>query len=224
MPKVSVIIPAFNAERFIRDTIDSALAQTHRDVAVIVVDDSSTDDTADVLRGYGSRITVHRQPNGGAATARNTGASLATGEWLAFLDADDLWLPEKLERQLALQPAAFASPPLHIGDRGALPRKAASPRCTTATCFARCCAKAIITSSSVMVRRDVFQRLGGFSRVQNAEDWDSGPRREHHPVSYCPEPSLRYRFHAGGKSCNHRKTSSRGAAWCRARCGCMAAD
>src|SRR6186713_1391152 len=101
MERVSVIIPAYNAEPFIRDSVSSALAQTHRDLEVIVVNDGSTDGTKDRLREFGDRIRVHEQANKGLPGARNAGAGLSTGSWIAFLDADDLWMPEKIERQLA---------------------------------------------------------------------------------------------------------------------------
>src|SRR5436305_4940478 len=100
MKTVSVIIPAYNYARYIAEAIDGALAQTHAPLEVIVVDDESTDDTPRVLAGYGDRIRTIRQPNGGAAAARNTGMAAARGEYVAFLDADDVWLPRKLELQL----------------------------------------------------------------------------------------------------------------------------
>ena len=112
MARVSVVIPAYNAANFIRDTVDSALAQTHRDLEVIVVNDGSTDDTLNRLQPYGSRIRVLDLANGGVARARNTGVKEATGSWIAFLDADDLWRPEKIERQLANSDA-----PLRYTDR-----------------------------------------------------------------------------------------------------------
>ncbi|MBV1799994.1 glycosyltransferase [Siccirubricoccus sp. G192] len=98
--RVSVIIPAYNAARSLPRTIDSVLAQTVPPAEIIVVDDGSADETAAVAEAYGDRVRVIRKPNGGPASARNLGAREATGEWLALLDADDQWLPEKLERQL----------------------------------------------------------------------------------------------------------------------------
>src|SRR5689334_19825269 len=99
---VSVLIPVYNGAQFIREAVDSVLAQRDVTVEVIVIDDGSTDETSRILESYGDSIRVLRQKNGGHVNARNNGAKLAHGEWLAFLDADDMWQPEKLARQLAI--------------------------------------------------------------------------------------------------------------------------
>ena len=99
---ISVVIPAYNAGRHLARTIDSVLAQTFCALEIIVVDDGSTDDTAEVARTYGSKIRYIAQNNAGASVARNTGIEAAKGEWIAFLDADDEWLPEKLAKQTEL--------------------------------------------------------------------------------------------------------------------------
>jgi GT2 family glycosyltransferase len=101
-PRVSAIVPAYNSVRYLPEAIDSVLAQTYRDFEIIVVDDGSTDGTQGVLARYGDRIRVVRQSNQGSAAARNAGILAARGEFIAFLDADDLWLPQKLERQMRL--------------------------------------------------------------------------------------------------------------------------
>ena len=101
-PLVSVVIPAYNAAGFVRRAVDSVLAQTFADFELLVVDDGSTDGTREVLAGYGDRLRVLAQPNGGPAAARNQGLHHAQGEYVAFLDADDHWLPQKLSRQLQL--------------------------------------------------------------------------------------------------------------------------
>lgn len=98
-PTVSVIIPAYNAAGFIHHAIESALAQTHRPLEVIVVDDGSSDDTAAVAARYPVRVI--RQANGGPGSARNTGVQAARGEWIALLDHDDTWAPDKTRQQLA---------------------------------------------------------------------------------------------------------------------------
>lgn len=98
---VSVIIPTYNRADLVSHAIASALAQTHRPCEVIVVDDGSTDDTAERCRQWGDRIRYHRIANGGVSAARNAGIALARGEWVALLDSDDAWMPTKLEVQLA---------------------------------------------------------------------------------------------------------------------------
>lgn len=101
--QVSVIIPAYKAAGTICRTIDSVLAQTHPAHEIIVVDDGSPDDQVPVIqRTYGDRVFLIRQPNGRTARARNTGIAQATGEVIAFVDADDYWEPEKLQRQIAV--------------------------------------------------------------------------------------------------------------------------
>ncbi len=96
MPAVSVIVPTYNCARFLAESLDSIFAQTERDVEVIVVDDGSTDDTPRVLDGYAGRITVVEGAHGGLSSARNLGLARATGEWIAFHDADDVAVPDRL--------------------------------------------------------------------------------------------------------------------------------
>jgi len=98
---VSVVIPCFNAEATVADTIGSALAQTWRDIEVIVVDDGSTDGSAGILRGFGNRIRTEFGPNRGASAARNRATALASGSFIQYLDADDLLAAEAIERRLA---------------------------------------------------------------------------------------------------------------------------
>ncbi len=99
---VSVIIPTYNCPGFLTAAIESVLAQTYTELEVVVVDDGSTDNTAEVVRGFESRVRYVYQDNAGTAAARNTGIKAARGEVIAFLDHDDLWLPEKLELQLPM--------------------------------------------------------------------------------------------------------------------------
>jgi len=98
---VSVVIPTYNRQHFIGTAIDSVLAQTYRDVEIIVVDDGSTDGTKEALRPYGKAIRYISQRNQGCGAARNTGILSAKGEWVALLDSDDVWHPQKLESQLS---------------------------------------------------------------------------------------------------------------------------
>jgi GT2 family glycosyltransferase len=211
MPHVSVIIPAYNAEAFIDDTVRSALDQTYRDLEVIVVDDGSTDGTLEKLRTYGSRIRVHRQANGGVARARNSGVTLATGSWIAFLDADDLWLPHKIERQLAFDdvPMSFTDR-LNIGVLGDLPEvQSACTPMRGGDVFVPLLRENFITSTSVMIRRELFAQLGGFyTGLNGTEDWDLWIRvAEQQPIGFVNEPLVQYRHHAGGISRNYARMS-----------------
>ncbi|BCX03811.1 MAG: hypothetical protein KatS3mg053_1749 [Candidatus Roseilinea sp.] len=105
---VSVIIPCYNAGRWLRESVDSCLAQSYHSIEVIVVDDGSTDDSPDILRSYGDRIQFVRQSHSNGNRARNAGISLSQGEYLQFLDADDYLLPEKVAAQVALLEATNA--------------------------------------------------------------------------------------------------------------------
>src|SRR5215213_5581398 len=104
-PLVSVLMPAYNAGRYVAESVESVRAQTFRDWELVVVDDGSADDTGEVVRRFAARdarVRYVRRENGGQAAARNTGLREARGPLVAFLDADDLWLPEKLALQTAL--------------------------------------------------------------------------------------------------------------------------
>ncbi|HWL55005.1 MAG TPA: glycosyltransferase [Chthoniobacteraceae bacterium] len=117
---VSIIIPCYNAARYVGETIESALAQTHPACEVIVIDDGSTDESLSVIQRYGGRVRWESGPNRGVCAARNRGLELATGEWIQFLDADDLISPRKIELQLAALegkgPGVMATCPVRFFD------------------------------------------------------------------------------------------------------------
>jgi glycosyltransferase involved in cell wall biosynthesis len=210
MTRVSIIIPAYNAESFIDQAVASAVRQTHADTEIIIIDDGSSDGTAERLRAYGDRIIVLRQDNRGVAAARNHGARIATGDWLAFLDADDEWLPEKLERQLATPPDQMAyTDRFNAGVRGELPdvQSDVTPMHKGDLFVPLLLEGNFITASSVLVRRSLFERMGGFFEgLHGTEDWDLWVRiATEHPIDFIGEPLVRYRFHAGGLSRNYRR-------------------
>jgi glycosyltransferase involved in cell wall biosynthesis len=101
-PLVSIILPVFNRDYCIKRAVDSILAQTFKDFEVVVVDDGSTDGSVEILKGYGDAIRLICQKNAGCGTARNVAIRAARGQWIAFLDSDDEWRPEKLECQMGL--------------------------------------------------------------------------------------------------------------------------
>jgi len=154
---VSVVIPAYNAAAYLGAAIESVLAQGKPVLEVIVVDDASTDETPDLLYAYGDPVRVIRQEKGGSSVARNRGAALARGQLLAFLDADDLWATDKLERQLAV---LDGDPSLDVvwgqvrefldGEEPAASVRPARPAPHPGT---------------ALLRREAFLRTGGFSEV-----------------------------------------------------------
>jgi glycosyltransferase involved in cell wall biosynthesis len=177
MSRVSVIIPTHNRRALVCEAIASALAQ--RDVAleVIVIDDGSTDDTAAVLAAFGGRIRYRPQAPSGVAAARNAGAWLATGEWLAFLDSDDLWHPDKLARQLAYHaqhPALRASQTGEIWIRnGVRVNPCRHHRKPDGDIFASSVARCVVSPSAVLLRRELFVALGGFDEgLAVCEDYE----------------------------------------------------
>ena len=204
MASVSVIIPAYNAERDIAAAVRSVLGQTFQDFEIIVVDDGSSDGTIAALQPFGDRVRIHQQRNAGVSAARNTGARLATGAWLAFLDADDLWMPAKLERQLALTTPMSFTDRLNIGARGdlAVLQSASTPMYGGDIFVALMRESNFITTSSVMIRRELFVELGGFDpALQTAEDWDLWLRvAARHLIGFVPEALVQYRLQAGSLS------------------------
>ncbi|MGF1478667.1 MAG: glycosyltransferase family 2 protein [Cyanophyceae cyanobacterium] len=103
---VSVIIPCFNAEKWLREAISSVLAQTHPQIEIIVIDDGSSDRSLEIIKSYGNKITWHSRENGGANSARNLGFSLSHGDYIQYLDADDYLLPAKIAKQVQCLQAA----------------------------------------------------------------------------------------------------------------------
>ena len=212
MPNVSVIIPAYNAEAYIAETVHSALHQTYRDLEVIVVDDGSTDRTVACLEQFGSQVRVLQQRNAGVARARNAGVGVASGSWIAFLDADDLWLPDKLERQLADPGASMSyTDRFNFGSRGDVPelQSQVGPMPSGDLFVPLLSEGNFITLTSVVLRRELFEAMGGFyTGLNGTEDWDLWIRiAERHEIECVHEPLVRYRFHSAGISRNHLRMS-----------------
>jgi glycosyltransferase involved in cell wall biosynthesis len=198
MPQVSVIIPVFNSARLIGTALRSVFAQTFRDFEVIVVDDGSEDtgELTSALAEWADRIHYVRQANGGPASARNTGISRAAGDLIAFLDADDEWLSDKLERQVGY----FARHPetglLHtalVGDFTPSRATPGPPRHAFCDLFHT---EFFVNTLTVMVPRQVLSAVGGFDerREVHIEDWDLWLRiAASYPLGFLAEPLALYR-------------------------------
>jgi glycosyltransferase involved in cell wall biosynthesis len=179
MPAVSVVIPSYNYARYLPAAIESVLAQTFRDFEIIVVDDGSTDDTPQAVRAFDGVIRYIRQTNQGVSRARNLGISQSRGHYVAFLDADDEWLPEKLEWQIAAlrdaptSQACFVTS-LVVDESGKIivEQRARQPveHSEELVRFGN-----IVhgSSSSVMCARSLLESVGGFdARLSDCADWD----------------------------------------------------
>lgn len=207
-PKVSVIIPTYNSAQFVGQAVASVYGQTYSDFELIVVDDGSTDDTWHVLEPYRERMRYLYQPNMGESVARNRGIQESHGEYIAFLDADDLWLPSKLAKQIALMdqhPSAVLvySPSYWIntaGDRifhhGSYIVGTGTPG--LADVFPQLAMGDMMASPSCVVVRSSYLRRGqAFDpRIRHSEDWDLWLRLSlQGPFLFVPEPLACYRIH-----------------------------
>jgi len=209
--RVSVVVATFNGQRWISDTLQSVLAQTWPDVQVIVCDDGSTDGTGELLDRFDDRVEVLHQDNAGVSAARNHGARLATGSWLAFLDHDDLWEPDMLERQvasLAARPdAGLAYADSHIiDDHGLLHgRRSGWLDFREGDVHAELLLGNFITIETMVMRTDLFHELGGFDEsLHFLEDYELFLRiAASRPVVFQPEPVARYRIHESNLSRQH---------------------
>jgi glycosyltransferase involved in cell wall biosynthesis len=159
---VSVVIPAYNAEAFLAEAVESVLAQAHDAIEVIVVDDGSTDATGDIARGFGSPVRVLSQTNAGIGPARNAGVKVATGELLAFLDADDAWTPGSLAARLDL----LASNPALDGVFGLVDNWQDGPGALEVKAGDVAGGQ---VAGTLVIRRESFLRAGWFSDVRLGE-------------------------------------------------------
>ncbi len=210
-PTVSVIIPVYNGAAEVRRAIDSALGQEHCDVEVIAINDGSKDETASVLAEYGDRIRAINQQNSGLAKTRNNGIALATGEWLAFLDHDDYWLPTKLSQQLAAAKRTgydvVYTNAGNFGDVGRVAELRSEPKAMPeGDLLEPLLQDNFIVVSSVMIRRKVIQDAGCFdSSLPSVEDWDLWLKLSARGVCFAAvgEPLTMYQWRAGSMSKNY---------------------
>lgn len=213
-PSVSIIIPTYNVERFIRDTIESILAQTYRDFEIIVVDDGSNDRTCEIVSAYGPPVRLIPQANAGVCAARNRGIEEAAGQFICLMDHDDYWFPDKLARQVEVMHAhadcgvVFSSfirwhpnatgefSPPESFEVTAIPDEIDSD--FSGWIYHQFLIDCWMLTSTAMFRRNVFEKCGRFDEgLPYSEDWDLWLRvsREFAFVKL-KRPNTLYRQHA----------------------------
>jgi glycosyltransferase involved in cell wall biosynthesis len=202
---ISVVIPAYNSGPLLAETLRSVLAQTLQPDEVLVIDDGSTDGTADVAESFGPPVRVFRRANARQGASRNFGVEQATSEWIAFVDHDDLWVPEKLERQMQ---ALSANPKADLcytarahfdQDRGKGRWQLIIPVPPAAGIRKALFRNTTFLPSSVVIRRSTFLAAGGFNTsFRIVEDWDLWLRLLNAGVQFaaCQEPLMLYRVHS----------------------------
>lgn len=217
MPRVTVIIPAYNAAATVGETLASVSRQTWADLEIIAVDDGSQDATAEIIEAQARqdpRIRLIRQPNAGVAAARNRGLAVATGEYAAWLDADDLWAPQKVERQLA----AFAQAPTPLSfvytgyrmvdEQGRILRNHRTLSDISGDTLCRQIATNYFTNvSSLMAPTELARRCGGHDPQLRAQGIEGAEDLRLQlqlaalgPVGFCPEALVAYRMHSANMS------------------------
>jgi glycosyltransferase involved in cell wall biosynthesis len=202
---IAVVVPARNASFFLRDALDSVYAQDHLPSEVVVVDDGSADDTREVAEGYGRGVTCLEAGGAGSARARNLGIAATRSPLVAFLDADDLWVPEKSSRQIAL---LKAHPDLALvfsdmrsfedgrrASRTYFQERGFKGACTASSIFLY----DMVSTPTVIVRREILNSCGGFDESLGVgQDTDLWFRIAlDHRFAAIAEPLVQRRFHAG---------------------------
>lgn len=203
---ISVIIPAYNAERYIKEAIESALSQTYKDIEIIVINDGSTDRTGDIafqcFQHESQRVLIVHQKNKGASAARNTGIKYAKGEYIAFLDADDVWLPNKLQKQIALlendKDLALVYSNCYRNTDTLF--DIAKPHRGFA--FSELILDNFIPTSSVVVRKSILDKVGVFNEsFLISQDFDLWLRIAHaHKIDFVDLPLVKYEMDSDGLS------------------------
>lgn len=196
---VSVVIPCYNAAKTLASTLESVLAQSYRPIEVVVVDDGSSDESVAIARSFAPAVTVVVQKNGGPASARNEGIRRCRGEYIAFVDADDLWFPEKLAVQVPVAasfgaPALVCSAVVRVRDDGETHLKSVSPDRLPIT-YATLWRGNSITTSTVLAHASIFDgcTFDEDPSIQGAEDFDLWLRvADRHPVGYINTPLALY--------------------------------
>jgi glycosyltransferase involved in cell wall biosynthesis len=210
---VSVVIATYNMGHYLPEAVRSVLAQSYPNVDVQIVDDGSTDDTAAILRQWDAhpRVRLHRQSNAGQAHAKNQGIALSRGDFIAFLDADDVWLPEKLARQMPLFTGRPEVGVVYSGYERMDGEGRPLPKGPTHMHRGRISGALLIQNfvpfPSAVVRRECLERHGAFDETLGMGiDYDLWLRLSAHcQFDFIAEPTVRYRIWPGQMSKNYRQ-------------------
>lgn len=203
VPRISVVIPTYNHDRYIGACIESVLGQTYRDFEVIVVDDGSTDGTARVVSEYGDQVRYLHKENGGTSSALNAGIEAARGEYLAWLSSDDRYAPTKLAKQIAQLEThpqlRISHTAFHHTDKNGVILKTSilTPQEAASISVATLLKGNPVNGSSILFHRSCVERVGTFDEsLQGTEDWEMWIRLAGcYQFGYVPEPLLFYRWH-----------------------------
>ena len=211
MDLVSVIMPAYNAEKHIKAAVDSAINQTYQNIEVIVINDGSTDNTLNILRQYGNKIKIINQANKGRAAANNVGIYNAKGEWIAFLDADDIWIGNKTEKQLASCNNYNISHTdcIFFGEKVKKEIKRSEiTKLYSGEVLDKLLVSNFITKSSVLIRKNLISEYGCFDEsFECVIDWPLWLKVcANQKLGYLDEPLVKYRVHSESVSMASKKT------------------
>ena len=207
MPTVSVIIHTFNNEKFIAETIESVLKQTYNDYEIIVVDDGSEDGTRDVLLPYMQDIRYHYKENGGIASAKNAGISLSSAEFIAFLDHDDLWVPDKLKIQMEHfnnNPQVGLVYAKYTSFRDGKELRTKPEKGYSGWIFKELLSKSFIQTSTVVVKRECLNAVGPYDESFTlGDEYDMFLRvAKRFQCGFVDKELTRYRVHETNASKN----------------------
>ena len=198
MPRVNVIIPTFNRAETILRALQSVLAQTYLDFDLWIIDDGSTDNTAEVVKPFlGEQVHYLKQFNKGVSAARNLGVQKSRGEWLAFLDSDDEWLPEKLEKQVAYSEAHPDVPLIHGEEIWIRRGKRVNPKVKHqkygGKIFEKCLPLCLISPSASFIKRSLLQEMGLWDEnFIVCEDYDLWLKiTAKYPVGFIDDPLIK---------------------------------
>lgn len=212
MATISVVIPTYNRASFVCDAVESTLVQSYDDHEIIVVDDGSTDDTKERMTAFGGKVRYLAQQNRGPSAARNAGILHAKGDYIAFCDSDDRFLPDKLEKQMCYLREHPTCKFLYtwyynVNETGKITklRKPLSCQSREQLQYYLFTRRFTIRTSTVLIQKECFNTVGLFNeKYWYSQDWDMWLRLAHAYHGHClEEPLVEYRFHGDNRSSHH---------------------